>query len=81
LAGQNARRRGRASCTSHRDGISNRTPKPRRVLAPAKLNKFMKVKVQIIKKRMEAKMGWALLWLLGVPIPVLLILFLLRGCT
>jgi hypothetical protein len=29
----------------------------------------------------EGKVGWALLWLLGVPIPVLLILFLLRGCT
>jgi hypothetical protein len=25
--------------------------------------------------------GWALLWLLGIPIPILLILFLLRGCT
>jgi hypothetical protein len=28
-----------------------------------------------------AKAGWAFLWLIGVPIPVLLILFLLRGCT
>jgi len=25
--------------------------------------------------------GWILLWLLGVPIPILLILFLMRGCT
>ncbi len=25
--------------------------------------------------------GWILLWLLGVPVPVLLVLFLLRGCT
>jgi hypothetical protein len=25
--------------------------------------------------------GWVLLWLLGVPIPILLVLFLLRGCT
>ena len=25
--------------------------------------------------------GWILLWLLGIPIPVLLIFFLLRGCT
>ena len=33
-------------------------------------------------KAMESgKVGWVLLWLLGVPIPVLLILFLLRGCT
>jgi hypothetical protein len=29
----------------------------------------------------SGKAGWALLWLLGVPIPILIILFLLRGCT
>jgi hypothetical protein len=27
------------------------------------------------------KIGWIFLWLLGIPIPVLLLLFLLRGCT
>ncbi len=27
------------------------------------------------------KIGWILLWLLGIPIPILLILFFLRGCT
>lgn len=27
------------------------------------------------------KIGWIFLWLLGVPIPILLILFLIRGCT
>jgi hypothetical protein len=27
------------------------------------------------------KVGWALLWLLGVPLPVLLIIYLARGCT
>jgi hypothetical protein len=25
--------------------------------------------------------GYLLLWLLGIPIPVLLLIFLLRGCT
>jgi hypothetical protein len=25
--------------------------------------------------------GWVGLWLLGIPIPILLALFLLRGCT
>ena len=25
--------------------------------------------------------GWALLWLVGVPVPILIALFLLRGCT
>lgn len=32
-------------------------------------------------KRQEGKMGYILLWLLGVPIPVLLVIFLLRGCN
>ena len=29
----------------------------------------------------QGKVGWILLWLIGVPLPILLILFLLRGCT
>jgi hypothetical protein len=32
-------------------------------------------------KAQAGKIGWILLWLLGVPIPILLILFLIRGCT
>jgi len=28
-----------------------------------------------------AATGYILLWLLGIPIPILLIIFLLRGCT
>lgn len=34
-----------------------------------------------MRNKEEGKMGWILLWLLGVPIPILLILYLLRGCT
>ncbi|MGH8613943.1 MAG: hypothetical protein ACREYF_18450 [Gammaproteobacteria bacterium] len=33
-----------------------------------------------LKRRQEGKMGYILLWLLGVPIPILLVIFLLRGC-
>jgi len=29
----------------------------------------------------SGKIGYALLWLLGVPIPILLIIFVLRGCN
>ncbi len=29
----------------------------------------------------DGKIGWALLWLLGIPLPILFIFFLLRGCT
>lgn len=34
-----------------------------------------------MRDKEKGKMGWILLWLLGIPIPILLILFLLRGCT
>ncbi len=29
----------------------------------------------------EGKAGYILLWLLGVPIPLLFLIYLLRGCT
>ena len=32
-------------------------------------------------QRQSGKLGWILLWAIGVPIPVLLVLFLVRGCT
>lgn len=32
-------------------------------------------------KSEEGRAGYVLLWLLGVPIPVLLLLFVLRGCN
>ena len=40
--------------------------------------------MKLLREKMakqEGKAGWILLWLLGVPIPVLFVLFLLRGCT
>ena len=29
----------------------------------------------------EGKIGYLFAWLLGIPIPILIIIFLLRGCT
>lgn len=29
----------------------------------------------------EGRVGWILLWLLGVPLPILLFFYVLRGCT
>ena len=29
----------------------------------------------------SGRVGWIVLWLLGVPIPILLVLYALRGCT
>lgn len=28
----------------------------------------------------SGKVGWILLWLIGIPVPVLIGLFLIRGC-
>jgi hypothetical protein len=28
----------------------------------------------------EGKIGYVLLWLLGIPLPILLLVFVLRGC-
>ncbi len=33
------------------------------------------------RKSKEGKIGWFLLWAMGIPIPILFIFFLLRGCT
>ena len=33
------------------------------------------------RRRERGKIGYILLWLLGVPIPVLFLIYLLRGCT
>jgi hypothetical protein len=33
------------------------------------------------RSQQEGKMGYILLWALGVPIPILFVIFLLRGCT
>jgi len=33
-----------------------------------------------LKKQQEGKIGYILLWLLGIPIPILFVTFLLRGC-
>jgi hypothetical protein len=32
-------------------------------------------------RRESGRVGWIVLWLLGVPIPILLVLYVLRGCT
>lgn len=43
----------------------------------------MKTNLPPFPKRLDnsGKIGWIFLWLIGIPVPVLLILFLLRGCT
>jgi len=39
------------------------------------------MKLPVRFNREEGKIGWLFLWLIGIPVPILLILFVLRGCT
>jgi len=34
-------------------------------------------------KRLDERgaLGWGLLWLIGIPVPLLLFFFVIRGCT
>jgi CHASE3 domain sensor protein len=34
-----------------------------------------------ILENSQGAMGWIFMWLIGIPIPILVVLFLLRGCT
>lgn len=34
-----------------------------------------------MRNNVKGKVGWIILWLLGIPIPILLVLYFLRGCT
>ncbi len=40
----------------------------------------MKQPIQQWINRQHGKIGYALLWLMGVPLPLLFAVFLLRGC-
>jgi hypothetical protein len=42
--------------------------------------RLQKIKYDL-HNRQDGKIGWIFLWLIGVPVPLLLVFFLLRGCT
>jgi hypothetical protein len=43
--------------------------------------KYETPKTKPMLKNENGKVGWILLWAIGVPVPVLMLLFLVRGCT
>ena len=62
------------------------------LLAPHHLRGFSMKATELLEKQhreihsikrfnQQGAVGWGLLWLLGVPVPVLIVFFLLRGCT
>lgn len=44
-------------------------------------NRFSALRSLRARKYQEGKWGYILAWLVGIPIPILLIVYLLRGCT
>jgi hypothetical protein len=36
---------------------------------------------ELRRKAQEGKIGYAVAWLIGVPLPVLFLVYLLRGCN
>ncbi len=34
-----------------------------------------------MREREKGKIGYILLWILGIPIPILLLIYVLRGCN
>ncbi len=49
--------------------------------APSALAANARPRSQRAQRLQEGKIGWILLWAIGVPIPLLLLIFALRGCT
>lgn len=45
------------------------------------LNGAMDTRHPTLPDRQRGKIGYILAWLLGIPIPILIVVFLLRGCT
>lgn len=39
------------------------------------------MKVLKLIQNKKGAVGWILLWLVGLPLPILILLFLVRGCT
>ena len=37
--------------------------------------------LKIFRNNQAGKIGYIILWLLGVPIPILIVIYLVRGCT
>jgi len=42
---------------------------------------MLKERMITMRNKEEGKLGWILLWALGIPVPILVLLFFLRGCT
>ena len=56
-------------------------PKERRMDRPLARLRALRGRLPALRRRQQGRWGYILLWLLGVPIPILFLIYLLRGCT
>jgi hypothetical protein len=40
-----------------------------------------RARIPALRDRQQGRWGYILLWLIGVPVPILVLIYLLRGCT
>jgi hypothetical protein len=51
------------------------------VMVPVPFSKLAKRGKRYIRRSQEGRWGYILAWLVGVPIPILVVVYLLRGCS
>ena len=47
----------------------------------ATIGRIARKGARYIREGQEGRWGYILAWLLGVPVPILVLIYLLRGCT
>ena len=58
---------------------SPRPDPPTDSLQKPNLPQYMKSRKNLSAHQQSGKIGWILLWLLGIPLPVLLIIYFIKG--
>jgi ferritin-like metal-binding protein YciE len=69
-----------AITSSNVEALDKSNAEPTKAVKPSK-EQTSTMKTRRYGKIEAGKIGWALLWLMGIPIPLLLVFFFLRGCT
>ena len=70
--------------TAESDFSNIRAALPSRTMVHGPIRKEMTVSLpnfRTLPSDQQGRVGYILLWLLGVPIPILFLIYLLRGCS
>lgn len=56
-------------------------PRPDHDMTPSRGLARLRDRMPSLRRQQEGRWGYILAWLVGVPIPILVLIYLLRGCT